>query len=585
MSAPPSTSSYRLRLMIGFTLVIGLLVTAWAWSMYSPLSAAVMEQQEQNLVAIAQAGSAAIAHSDLPLDEILREAAGDGTTRLTVIAADGTVLADSQENASALDNHSDRPEVVAALGGVTGTDVRRSDTQGVERMYTAVPATYGGTDVVFRASESLSYIDALSARARRTGLLLLTVVLVVAAGAASMITRSTARPVEVLAESAQAMADGDLTTPIPGDYGPLLPLSNALSELQNQLRERLTALEAERHTLRVALDGLSDAVLLLDGDRVQLANRAFGAMFQTPPGKLPGRRLSDLGLPASIQSAIAGRLSAPEATSVDLGPDPYQRYHSMVVVPLGLHDGVTRTLVVTSDVTDRMRLDAVRRDFVANASHELKTPTAAIGLLAESADQAARDGDEGQALAFAAKIGYEATRMQRLVSDLLDLSRIESTPDTEDVADVRRTLELALAAHRRSAAMKGLTLQSDLQGVTGVDVAVRCGTTDLTIALDNLLSNAITYTENGEVAVSVEADEDTVTINVADTGIGIPAADIERVFERFYRVDRARSRASGGTGLGLSLVRNVAEQAGGTVGITSDPGTGTTVTLRLPRAI
>jgi two-component system phosphate regulon sensor histidine kinase PhoR len=581
----PATSAYRIRLIIGFTLVIGLLAGAWAWSLYAPLSAAVMDQQRERLIDLAHAGTVVLSSDGLQLESRLSGMVGDSSVRITVVAADGTVLADTEENPERLENHSDRPEVRAALAGRTGTDIRTSDTQGVKRMYVAMPATYAGEPVALRVSESLRDIEGLSAEARRSGVLLLPVVLVLAAGAVWRITRAAAGPVERLAEAARAMADGDLASPVPDDYGALLPLSDALVELREQLRTRLTDLEAEQRTLRVALDGLSDAVLLLEGKTVSLANRALGTMFRMPPGDLPGRELADLGLPAPIESAIAIRRDSSTPSTVELGPDPFQRYHRVLIAPLGEGDLGPRRLVVVSDVTERMRLDAVRRDFVANASHELKTPVAAIGLLAESADSAARDGDDGQALTFLSQVGDEAARLRNLVADLLDLSRIESVPDSDEIADVRRAIDLALAGHRRAAAAKGLALEADLGEVAGEDVAVLCGAADLAIALDNVLANAITYTETGRVTVRVQADDATVEIAVRDTGIGIPTSDVERVFERFYRVDRARSRTSGGTGLGLALVRNIAERSGGTASMSSEPGAGTTATLRLRRAV
>jgi two-component system sensor histidine kinase SenX3 len=239
---------------------------------------------------------------------------------------------------------------------------------------------------------------------------------------------------------------------------------------------------------------------------------------------------------------------------------------------------------VVADVTERSRLDAMRRDFVANVSHELKTPTAGILLLAESAGQAASDGDAAQALAFVGQIQAEAARLRNMVMDLLDLSRLDSAPEPGTVTDVRRSVELALAGHGRAAQERGLALKADLSAVAGEDVAVVADTTDVAIALDNLLANAIAYTEAGRVSVRVSADDTSVEIAVADTGVGIPASDLERVFERFYRVDRSRSRDSGGTGLGLSLVRHAVERWGGTVTLESPPGKGTTAILRLRRA-
>lgn len=579
-----ATLGYRMRLIVGFSAVIALVAGAWAWSLSVPVTNAVMAQQKERLTDLARAGSALIASSDTTIQQFADDLAGTSGVRTTIIAADGSVLADSEEDPAMLENHGDRPEVRAALEGRTGTDIRRSDTQGVDRMYVAMPATYRGEPIVIRTSESLSRIAELSSSMRGTGTLLLVAVLVLAAGMVWQVTRAAARPVERLAEAARAMATGDLTSAVPEGTGALAPLSRALGNLRDQLRERLDALETEERTLRLALDGLSDAVLLFDGSSVRLANRALRTMFRTSPTELRGRTLVELGLPASVEGAVAAGLGGDDVVASDLGPDPYHRYHRVLTVPLGESDGVARTLVVIGDATDRMRLDSVRRDFVANASHELKTPTAGILLLAETAEAAAADGDTGTALSTIPQIHAEAMRLKRLVSDLLDLSRLESVPDASEVADVRRAVELAFAGHRRAANAKGLELSADLGAVAGSDVAVQAGATDLAVMLDNVLSNAITYTEAGSVSVSVEADDDTVTLRVTDTGIGIPPEDVERVFERFYRVDRARSRTSGGTGLGLSLVRNIAQRAGGSASIVSEPGVGTTVTLSLPRA-
>lgn len=585
MNSRLGTSSYRLRLIVGFMLVIVLVAGAWAWSLYAPLEAAVREQQQQRLTQLARAGAVIVPLADGALGDALAEVAGEGDVRFTVVAADGTVLADTQAEPGQLENHGDRPEVRAALKEGSGSDVRRSETQGVDRMYVAVLAEDDrGARVVVRASASLNRIAALTSDARRAGLWLLPVALALAAVAAWWVTQASAGPVERLALAAHTMAKGDLGSPVPDERGPLQPLSAALTSLRHELRSRLSALEAEQRTLRIALDGLSDGVLLLDGTRVRLVNRALPTMLRLLPGELVGRTVADLGLPAPIEATILGRLADEKPAFVDLGPDPFQRYQRVTIVPLGRENGVTRTLVAVTDTTESRRLDAVRRDFVANASHELKTPTASILLLAESADQAARDGDDAQALSFLSQVHAEAQRLRALVTDLLDLSRIESVSHSNDVSDVRRAVELALAGHRRAAAAKHLALSADLKQVSGVDVAVRCNMTDLAVAIDNLLANAITYTESGEVSIRVATDDDTVIIAVADTGIGIPDADVERVFERFYRVDRARGRATGGTGLGLSLVRNIAERAGGTVALESHLDEGTVATLRLPRA-
>jgi two-component system phosphate regulon sensor histidine kinase PhoR len=577
-------SPYRLRLAVGFVLVVALFTAAWAWSLFGPLTGAIVDQQQQHLQGVAQAGVLVLAEADEPAEQSIVKLVAGTDLRATVIATDGTVLADSEERPAAMGNHADRPEVIEALAGRVGKATRLSSTQRVEQMYVAVPATYAGQPVALRVSEPLEVIGAISAQARRTGLVLLLVTLALAVVFVWRLTHAAADPVERLADAARAMADGDLAAAVPRETGALKPLADSLTDLRDQLRGRIGDLEAEQRTLQVALDGLDDAVLLLDGDRVRFANQAVSSLFRGVPADVRGRAIHDVGLPASIAAAVSAQMGSSTPGTDDLGPDPYQRYYRVHTVPLGRSESGSRTLIVITDATERMRLEAMRRDFVANASHELKTPTAGILLLAESAGHAVEDGDLSQAAAFASSIHAEAARMKQLVTDLLDLSRLESLPAADAITDVRQSVDLALIGHRSAAAARGLDLENDDSDVLGEDVAVHADPTDVAIALDNLLSNAIAYTESGRVTVRVAANDTTVSIAVEDTGIGIPAADVERVFERFYRVDRARTRAGGGTGLGLALVRHVVERAGGLVSIESTEGVGTAVTITLRRA-
>jgi len=574
-------TGYRILLLARIVGVTLLLAPAWVFSLYRPLTDAVVEQQTEHLADVATSVALMLEATDAPLQETVVDLGADTGLRVTLITMDGTVLADSDEDPATMANHGDRPEVVEALAGRRGEDIRRSDTQGLERLYVAVPSA--DSALVVRTSTSLTRIRALTAGIRDTGLWLLALALFAAVALAWRISRTTAGPIERLADTAHAMASGDLSTPVHGTTPALAPLSNALATLGDQMRDRIGEIERERESLRLVVDGLSDAVLLVEGGSVTLANRVAGTLLRGSPVQITGKPLDAIGLPASLESAIASHIDEAGPATVDLGPDPYQRYHRVRTVPLSGGPTGRRSLVVITETTDRMRLDAIRSDFVANASHELKTPTAGILLLAESAASAAEDGDVANALGFVTAIQGEAARLKKLVSDLLDLSRMEKRPGPEAVADVRRSIDLAISAHHRSASGRGLGLTADLSAIRGEDVAVAMDHTDLAIVLDNLLSNAITYTETGSVRVSVSADGADVIITVSDTGMGIPEHDRERVFERFYRVDRARSRASGGTGLGLSLVKNAVERAGGSVSIDSHIGSGTSVTVRLKR--
>jgi two-component system phosphate regulon sensor histidine kinase PhoR len=578
-------ASYRMRLVLGYALVVALFAGAWAWSLYGPLTQSIVEEQRTHLRTIAQASAIALSQtSAAPATEVQQLVAGT-EVRMTIVDAAGTVVADSVANAATMENHLSRPEIRAALGGRVGYDTRTSATLGVPQLYVAVPATLDRRPVALRVSEPLSQVDALAASARQSGLLLLLGALALAVYVGTRVSRSAAEPVLRLKAAAEAMAAGDLRTPIPSLPGEIGGLADALGVLRDGMRSTIGDLEAEQATLRTVLDGLQDAVFLLEGDRITLANRAASTLFRAPAGGWRGAALDETGLPASLAADIASRLPNDETSSGEIGPDPEQRYLRVTAIPLNPTDAEARTLVVVSDVTERRRLEQVRRDFVANASHELKTPASAIQLLADAADTAAKDGDAHQALVFVTQMRAEADRLRRLVIDLLDLSRLDSVPEAGTISDVRAALDNALAAHRPAATAAGLTLALDDAPVAGEDIFATAEPTDVAIILDNLLANAIAYTAEGGVSVRLSADGAKVSIEVADTGPGIAAEHLPRVFERFYRVDGARTRSAGGTGLGLSLVRNAAERSGGGVSIASDVGRGTTVTVHLPRAL
>jgi two-component system phosphate regulon sensor histidine kinase PhoR len=420
--------------------------------------------------------------------------------------------------------------------------------------------------------------------ARRYSVVLLLVALGVSLAAALALSAAFVAPVRRLARSARRMADGDLGARVPEAGGELEDLSDALSDLQVVMRARLEELENDQRILRKTLNGLEDAVFLIDGETVRLANEAADRIFGEPSGGWRGRLLAQTTIPPALVERILQDASSSEPRTVDWGPDVDQRFLTVTTMRLRRSDPSAGTLVVAADVTERMRLDRVRRDFVSNASHELKTPAAGIQLLAESLETAAEDGDLEQALHFASQLKTETARLRQLVQDLLDLSRIESLPPSDTVTDVRRAIGLALTAHGPAARKRGLELREDISMVEGEDVLALADPTDVAIALDNLLSNAVGYTEEGGVTVRLSASEADVLLEIEDTGIGIPAEDLPRVFERFYRVDRSRSRERGGTGLGLALVRHVIEKSGGTIELSSVVDEGTAVRLTLPRA-
>jgi len=579
------TGSLLARLILGYVLVAAVFAGAWLWSLYGPLTRAAVRQQQRNLTAVAQSAALVTAESTATADELARSLVARTDLRLTIVAADGTVLADSNSATSTMENHRNRPEVAQALEGDVGVARRVSRTEGTEELYVAVPTTLDGARVALRVAQPLAEIEAIASRSRRTGLILLVLSLGAAVVIAVRVTRDISRPIQSLSDTAERMAAGNLLIEIPPVPTDMEALARALSELKSQMRARIEALESEKVTLRATLDGLTDAVFLLEGERIEVANAAASRLLGTAQCHEWSATLLDDGvLPAGLVAAIREHSGKTTTTTLELDPDPTGRTLRVVIAPVEGPAAQRRTIVAVTDVTERARLDRVRRDFVANASHELKTPAAGIRLLAQSAEAAADDGDAEQAVTFARQIEAETERLQRLVGDLLDLSRLEAPVSPGTATNVRRAVENGITCHGAAAGRKGLALEADFSAVRDSDVFALADPTDLAIALDNLLDNAVTYTDEGSVIVRVEADDRVVRVSVADTGPGIEPEHHARLFERFYRVDRGRSRDSGGTGLGLSLVRHVAERWGGSVVVESAPGSGSTFTLTLPRA-
>jgi PAS domain S-box-containing protein len=345
----------------------------------------------------------------------------------------------------------------------------------------------------------------------------------------------------------------------------------ARAEAALRVRERT---EAEAVEVRgLILESMQDGVLLADPEgRLVFANHAIEQLLGSVPSSVDGLR------PEELQRAVrrAGHVGDTMHAEVETGPP--SRWVRATATPAGTEGSV---LLVLRDITEARRLDAVRRDFVANASHELKTPVASIRAAAETLRDGAID-DPPAARRFTEQLEKEAVRLSRIVSDLLDLSRLETGSELGDRVRVDElTLdEVQRLEDRAAEAEVALSVQAD--GVPPVLGSAR----DLALLVRNLVDNAIRYTPGGgrvDVSVSAEA-ADVVVLRVRDTGVGIPRRDLPRVFERFYRVDRARSRDTGGTGLGLAIVRHVAENHGGSATVQSELGAGSTFEVRLPAA-
>ncbi|MEX2275807.1 MAG: ATP-binding protein [Actinomycetota bacterium] len=348
-------------------------------------------------------------------------------------------------------------------------------------------------------------------------------------------------------------------------------LATAVNRAADRLGKQLPALRREQHVRDLILSSMQEGVLLVDGDGgIVFANEAMDEHLRTRT-----ESLNQLHPPAFREAIeLAAQTRSPLSVEAEMtAPNAWLRG---TAVPAAEGSAV---LLVVRDVTEAKRLDSVRRDFVANASHELKTPAASIQATAETIRLAAAD-DPAVIPRFAEQLDREALRLSRIVADLLDLSRLETGSDIDEDVRLDTLLHEEGARLREAAASAQVELELDATPVPPIRGSGR----DLALCIRNLVDNAIRYTKPGgrvEVAV-VEGATGDVVVRVSDTGVGIPSRDLPRIFERFYRVDRARSRQSGGTGLGLSIARHVIENHRGEIAVESELGVGTRFEIRFP---
>ena len=519
------------------------------------------------------------------LDPLIDEASRDVGARVTVIAPDGRVLADSAVSGgelATLENHAGRPEVRGALAGGVGQAQRRSATLGADLLYAAVPVRHRGEVVgVARLSRSLGSVAEQGRALWRSAALALLLALVATGLVTLLLSAPLARSLEEMMEAARQYAGGNLAARIRvrrrDELGELARIINLSAD---QLQERMAEIARDRGRTEAILSAMDDGVLAVDHrGTVVLANPWLTRTLELhePVGRHYLEVIRQSGVGALIEDTL--RTGARRAAAVELLQ--LGRVFDIVAVPFPDAEGAPHGAVLTfNDATERRRLERMRRDFVANASHELRTPLTSIrGFVEALEDGAVAEPETAQR--FLGKIRKHADRMAALVDDLLDLSRLEGgrAPEWKETLP-SEVAEGVVASFAGSATRKGISLRH-------VDQGAPAAVTDperLRRILENLVDNAVKYTpERGHVEVTTSPGPDgSARIEVADDGPGIAPEHQDRVFERFYRVDKARSRELGGTGLGLSIVKHLAEGMGASVAVESEPGKGSRFIVTVP---
>lgn len=558
------------RLLFLYSIIYLLMIGFMAIAVDRVASNSLIDDIEESL---AVAGG--LAFESLPADSSEYQGwAGDvfaiSGFRTTLIDSTGLVLADSHSDPEAMENHAGREEIQEAFDAATGVARRVSASTGFDQLYVALPSQ---GDLVIRTSVPVRVINNDLNNLRWTIGLTGLLVGLVGVLAVAYWARRMARPIRELTGQAMAVVEGDLNVaPRRSSITEFDQLGLAISAMASRLGSRVTDAEQASATLDVVLSALPQGTILIGpNDTVMYANPAAEGLLGPVPENVGALT------PHQFQTSVREARGARKPVRVDVDHGTPVRNLTGIATPF-LED--ERVLLLVIDITERERADSIRRDFVANASHELKTPVATIIASAEAMQIALARHDANVAV-FADRVGESAHQLDRLVSDLLDLSRLER--EAPDLGPARVDLLVREEVERAKGPIedKQLDLTVDVAQVTAT-VSHR----DLAIAVRNLLDNAIRYTNSGgRIEVGLASTDLGLEISVSDSGDGIPSRDIERVFERFYRVDSARSRGTGGTGLGLSIVKHVTESHGGSVGVESELGVGSTFTMRLPSGL
>ncbi len=518
---------------------------------------------------------------------------GEVGLRVTVIRPDGVVIGDTDHDPARMANHGDRSEVRQALEDTSGLGVARrtSATVGFPMLYVARrlegPSEAGAEPLgVVRVAIPVTSIAVQRGAARRAVVLGGAVGLLGALVLGLWFARRVAAPITEVTRVAEDLRAGHFERRIELEQTDEIGiLADTMNRLGEEITTRIATISKEDAQLRAMLAGMVEGVIAVeDDDRILFCNQAAIRLLALPVAGVEGRRLWELAPVVELEELLAEarRTQALSRREIELHRTGRERVLDAHASPFRTDDA-RGLVVVLHDVSDLRRLERIRRDFVANVSHELKTPLTSIKGFVETLLSGAIH-DEGKNEHFLQRVDANVDRLSNLVTDLLSLARIESQEAEPLGVPVawRPIVEGVLGRHEERLAKKAIRVTVDENAPT---IEVQGDAEAMTQVAENLIDNAIKYSPGpGKIAIRIAAEGEHVVLCVRDDGVGIPREDQERVFERFYRVDKARSQALGGTGLGLSIVKHLVVAMRGEVDLESEPGRGSAFSVRLPRA-
>jgi two-component system phosphate regulon sensor histidine kinase PhoR len=527
----------------------------------------------------------------LTAPRMARELGKKSSSRVTIVATNGTVIGDSElpgEDLRSLDNHLNRPEIRQALVSETGSSVRYSTTLNKEMLYVAAAIRHD-TEIsgIVRLALPLTTIDQMKKSLHATLLGGLAIAAAISLIMSSLFSQLVYRPVRRITRLAEEIGSGNLSSRIQvnrkDEFG---NLAKVMNDMALKIQEQMESLASERNRLDAILRGMGEGVMVTGADgAISMVNPAFCTLFGVEED-LIGRELIDISRHPALHDAyklVTGtRTEHLEEIRIRLPDEKTVLTHW---VPLMTGKELRGIVAVFHDITELKRLENIRRDFVANVSHELRTPVTVIKGYAETLLDGVLTRDPDRAANFVSVILKHSERLAALIGDLLTLSEMEAGDFTLELKPVNLAVVIRHAANllEMKRAEKGITI--DLENISGHSTSVLADQRRLEQVFINLIDNAIKYTpQGGKVTLTVQESEAEVIIRVSDTGPGIPLQSLPRIFERFYRVDSARSRDQGGTGLGLAIVKHIVQLHGGAITVESPPGKGATFSVTLKKS-
>lgn len=576
-----------------FLLIILIALVAVTWIFTTTLDDFYREETRHGLEAQGRLVASQVkdillsGHPD-SLDALSKKLGKQSGTRVTIILPDGLVIGDSEEKIRRMDNHRNRPEVRVALSGRVGTATRYSHTLQQEMIYVALPIRDNGQVIAcVRTALSLARVDktlkTVLFQIINSGLLIALI-----AGLVSLwVSRRISQPLVEMKRGAERFAGGELDRRLPIYHGEELGgLADAMNRMAAQLNDRIRTVVRQRNEQEVVLASMIEGVFAVDNaEKIIRINQAAANLLGSDAETSIGRSIQEVIRKPELQKFIVRALESETSIETDIslhhrGEDRCLQAHG---TPLRGADGQKiGALVVVHDVTRLRRLETLRRDFVANVSHELKTPITAIkGSVETLRDGAMEEAESGRY--FLEIIARQAERLNAIIEDLLALSRLERDAESAEIVREQKNLLPILESALLTCSSAAQAGNVKLKLFCSEQLSARINAPLFEQAVVNLLDNAIKYSDaEGLVTVEGWQDGGNVMIKVQDRGQGIPAEHLPRLFERFYRVDAARSRSIGGTGLGLAIVKHIVQVHKGEVKVYSTRGSGSVFTLSLP---